>query len=236
MTHSQDDILLPRLDRLALRAALSARPGRAASPAGGLALCPAIDAALPGGGLPWAALHEVLAEEPEAAAEFCTLLLARAAAVAGGSLLWIAAERFPSGLGRFGLSPADLLLVRAVRPEDALWAIEEGLASPSIAAAVLCLDSVEPMAARRLQQVAAAGGGIGLLLRQDAGESVMATRWRVGGGSVGLGDPRWRLELLRCRAGRPGRWDAVWRPAAERLEVEEEESEVPPAPLRRQAR
>ncbi len=235
MTHSQDDTPLPRLDRLALRAALAARPGRAESPAGGLALCPAIDAALPGGGLPWAALHEVLAQEPEAAAEFCTLLLARAAAVAGGSLLWIAAKGFPSGLGRFGLSPADLLLVRAARPEDALWAMEEGLASPGIAAAVLCLDSVEPMAARRLQQVAATGGGLGLLMRQDVGESGMATRWRVGGGSAGLGDPRWRLELLRCRAGRPGRWDAVWRPAAERLETEEPEATAP-APLRRRAR
>ncbi|MBL6080596.1 hypothetical protein JMJ56_21495 [Belnapia sp. T18] len=231
-----DDTPLPSLDRPALRAALAARSARHASPAGGLSLCPAINAALPGGGLPWAALHEVLVEEPEAAAEFCALLLARAAAVAGGSLLWIAAEGFPTGLGRFGLSPTDLLLVRAVRPEDALWAMEEGLGSPGIAGAVLCLDGVEPMVARRLQQAAGAGGGLGLLLRRDMGDSSVATRWRVGGGSAGLGDPRWRLELLRCRAGRPGRWDAVWRPAAERLEVEEDEAEASPAPLRRRAR
>ncbi len=236
MTHPPDDALLPALDRAALRAALAARRGRAAGVVGGVSLCRAIDAALPGGGLPRAALHEVLGEEPEAAAEFCALLLARAAAEGGGSLLWIAAEGFPSGLGRFGLSPADLLLVRAKRPEDALWAMEEALGSPGIAGAVLCLDGVEPMAVRRLQQAAGAGGGLGLLLRGDAGESGAATRWRVGGGSTALGDPRWRLELLRCRAGRPGRWEAVWRPAAERLEVEEDEAAVRPEPLRRRAR
>jgi protein ImuA len=236
MTHPPDDAPLPWLDRPALRAALAARRGRGAGVVGGVSLCPAIDAALPGGGLPRAALHEVLAEEPEAAAEFCALLLGRAAAEGGGSLLWIAAEGFPGGLGRFGLSPADLLLVRAVRPEDALWAMEEGLGSPGIAGAVLCLDGVEPMAVRRLQQAAGTGGGVGLLLRRDAGESGAATRWRVGGGSAGLGDPRWRLELLRCRAGRPGQWEAVWRPAKERLEVEEEEVEARPQPLQRRAR
>ena len=236
MTHPPDDAPPPALDRPALRAALAARPGRDAAVAGGLSLCPAIDAALRGGGLPRAALHEILAEEPEAAAGFCALLLGRAAAEAGGSLVWIAAEGFPAGLGRFGLSPADLVLVRAERPEDALWAMEEALGSPCIAGAVLCLDGVEPMAVRRLQQAAGTGGALGLLLREDAGESGAATRWRVGGGSAGLGDPRWRLELLRCRAGQPGRWDAVWRPAKERLEVEEEDAEAQHQAQRRRAR
>jgi protein ImuA len=236
MTHPPDDAPRPWLDRPALRAALAARRMRDAGVTGSLSLCPAIDAALPGGGLPRAALHEVLTEEPEAAAGFCALLLARAAAESGGSLLWIAADGFPVGLGRFGLSPADLLLVRAARPEDALWAMEEGLGNPRIAGAVLCLDTVEPMALRRLQQAAGAGGGLGLLLRQQAGEAGAATCWRVGGGSAGLGDPRWRLELLRCRAGRPGRWEAVWRPAQERLDIEEDEAGAQAEPRRRRAR
>ena len=228
---------IPPLDRPALHAALAARQAAGQRPAGGVSLCPAIDRALPGGSLPAGALHEILAEEPLAAAEFCAFLLGRLAARGAGSLLWIAAGGFPAGLARFGLSPADLLLVRAMRPEDALWAMEQGLASPGIAGAVLCLDGVEPMAVQRLQQAAGAGGGLGLLLRpdEDMGEAGAATRWRVGGGSAGLGDPRWRLALLRCRAGRPGRWDATWRPAADRLDVEDD-AEAPAVPMRRRAR
>jgi hypothetical protein len=51
------------------------------------------------------------------------------------------------------------------------------------------------------------------------------SRWRVGalagtGSAHDLGDPRWSLELLRCRGGRPQRWDVTWRPAAERLDLD----------------
>src|SRR3712207_8025245 len=55
------------------------------------------------------------------------------------------------------------------------------------------------------------GGALGLLLRPDeeeAGASAALTRWRVGalpgtGSSAhDLGDPRWRLDLLRCRGDR----------------------------------
>src|SRR4051812_10634549 len=130
MTEFSDHDPMPPFDRLALRAALTARHATGARATGGVSLCPAIDAALPGGTLPTAALHEIVAEEARAAAEFCALLLARLAARSAGSLLWIAAGDFPTGLARFGLSPADLLLVRATRPEDALWAMEQGLASP----------------------------------------------------------------------------------------------------------
>ncbi len=226
----------PPLDRPALLAALAARQA-ARSGAAGVSLGPFVDAALPGGSLSAAALHEILAEEPLAGAEFCAFLLGRLAAQGAGSVLWIAAEAFPSGMARFGLLPADLLLVRAMRQEDALWAMEQGLATPGIAGAVLHLDGAGPMEVRRLQQAAAAGGGLGLLLRHAEGmdESGAATRWRVGGGSAGLGDPHWRLSLLRCRAGRPGRWEATWRPAADRLDVEAE-TNAPMAPPRRQAR
>ena len=104
---------LPALDRSALLAALRARmarmdrSGRNAPLAAGHAgdsvpLCAAIDQSLPGGGggLARAALHEVLAAEPGAAAGFCALVLARAArpgdaAEVRGSLLWIAVGVVP---------------------------------------------------------------------------------------------------------------------------------------------
>jgi protein ImuA len=68
---------------------------------------------------------------------------------------------------------------------------------------------------------------------------VALTRWRVaalsGTGATPheLGDPRWRLELLRCRGGRPGAWPVVWRPAAERLELDGAMEEATPARRKR---
>ena len=228
--HETDTPTAPGLDQAALIAALRARIARldrSAAPAhGSLPLSPAIDAALPGGGLARAALHEVLAEEPGAAAGFCALLLARA----GGTVLWIAPEpdAWPPGLARFGLAPADLVLVKAPRRAEALWAMEESLRCPGVAGVLLLAETVEMTAARRLQLAAEAGGGIGLLLRPagsvDAA-TVAMTRWRVdalpgAGEAQALGDPRWRLSLERGRGAQPQSWDVTWRVATERLEVD----------------
>ena len=244
------------LDRPAVLAALRARIARldrsGARPEGdSLPLCDAIDQRLPGGGLARAAVHEVLAADPGAAAGFCGLLLARAR----GTVLWIAAEpdAWPPGLARFGLSPADLVLVQAPRRQDALWAMEESLRCPGVAGALLAVSKLDLTAARRLQLAAEAGGAVGLLLCPDeeaeAGATAALTRWRVGalagnGGAHDLGDPRWSLELLRGRGARPQRWEVVWRSAAERLDLDdaggeaEQETEVEAAPAyaRRRAR
>jgi protein ImuA len=231
------------MDRPALLSALRARIARldrsgggvAAEAGGGIPLCEAVDAALPGGGLSRAAVHEVLAAEPGAAAGFCALVLARA----GGTVLWIAAEpdAWPPGLARFGLSPADLVLVQAPRPVDGLWAMEEALRCPGVAGALLVLRTLDLTAARRLQLAAEAGGAVGLLLRPDeegeaGGASAALTRWRIGAlagtGATAhdLGDPRWQLDLLRCRGGKPASWRVVWRGAAERLEPDEDNAET----------
>jgi protein ImuA len=223
---TEPDPALP-LDRPALIAALRARIARLerAGAAGALAvrgedaipLCPAIDSALPWGGLPRAALHEILAAEPGAAAGFAALALARA----GGTVLWIAPEpdAWPPGLARFGLSPAALVLVRATRPQDALWAMEETLRCPAVGAALLVTGALDLTAARRLQLAAEAGGVLGLLLRPDednAAPTAALTRWRIGAAPSdsqsphALGDPAWSLDLLRCRGGRPASWRAAW--------------------------
>lgn len=229
------------LDRAAVLAALRARiarldrSGAGAGAAGHIPLCPAIDQALPGGGLARAGLHEVLAADPGAATGFCALLLARSLAGHGGAALWIAAEpdAWPQGLARFGLGPADLVLVHARRPADALWAMEEALRCPGVAGALLVGPSLDLTSARRLQLAAEAGGALGLLLREDAdpaSTTAALTRWRVAS-APGAGDPRWELELLRCRGGKPRHWTTTWRETLERLDLDTAE----PQPTRRRA-
>src|SRR4051812_36508547 len=162
MMHPPDDSS-PPMDRAALFAALRARLARldqgrsqGGTRESSLPLCPAIDRHLPAGGLARAAVHEVLAADPGAAAGFAALLLARAAAGGHGSVLWIAEDpdAWPPGLSRFGLSPADLVLVQVPRPVDGLWAMEEGLRCPGVAGALLMLRDLDLTAARRLQLAA----------------------------------------------------------------------------------
>lgn len=238
------------LDRPALLAALRARiarleqgmPGPAPEP---LPLCEALDAALPQGGLARGGLHDLTFPPEEAAGAatgFAAVLLGRA----GGTVFWIAEEpdAWPPGLARFGLDPALLVLVRA-RGADALWAMEEVLRSPAAAGALLVLTRPPDLTAeRRLMLAAQTGGGLGLLLRAEAEEAPGAalTRWRVasmpglGASRHDLGDPRWRLELLRCRGGRPGAWTVSWSPAAGELRAEAaEDGTATGASRRRQA-
>lgn len=223
------------IDQPALLAALRARvarledAGRGATE--GHALVP-LCAGLPVAGLARGGLHELLAASPGAGAGFAAVLLG----LTGGTVLWIAggAARtvpWPPGLARCGLPPERLILLRADRPEDALWAMEESLRCPAVGGALLALDTGQETmltltATRRLQLAAEAGGGIGLLLRPESaarpGQSVALTRWRVTPDGDGVsGDPRWRLALLRARGARPGGpWCLRWNVAEARLVLE----------------
>ncbi len=231
------------MDRPSLVAALRARIGRleragaaaalARSQAGVVHVSETLDAHLPDRGLARAGLHEILAAEPGAAAGFAAVILGRT----GGTVLWIGPEpdAWPPGLIRYGLSPAELVMVRAPRPADGLWAMEEALRCPAVAGALLNLSELDLTAARRLQLAAEAGGALGLLLRPDteqAGPSAALTRWRVGAlpGATGphsLGDPRWQLELLRGRGAAPRSWTVTWRTTTDRLDTEDDALPTP---------
>jgi protein ImuA len=193
-------------------------------------LCPEMDRALPSGGLPRAALHEVLSDGAGAAIGFAALLMARS----GGTVFWIARDPdpWPPGLARFGLPPSRLIVAQPSNHVDALWVTEEALRCSAVSAVLLMSERPDATAMRRLQLAAETGGGIGLLLREseeDEGPSLATTRWRVtghaGGSMHDLGDPQWRLELLRCRAGRPQSWHVTWRAGMEALVLEDEAQE-----------
>jgi len=182
-----------------------------------------LDAGLPDGGLPLSCLHEVAAEDPGAGTAFAAALLARLAAARGAPVLWVVRGRdlHAAGLAAYGLTPERLIAVRAERTADALWALEEALRCNRLAAVLGEVGRLDLTASRRLQLAAEAGGVTGLLLHtgeERAGSaSAAVTRWRVTpapsltDGEPGVGAPCWRLDLLRCRGGRPGSWLAGWR-------------------------
>ena len=164
------------------------------------------------------ALHEVFAADAGAATAFCALLAGRLAR-AGKFVLWCgqpraldAGEPYPPALRVFGVER--MLLVRARRDADALWAMEEGLRSRSLAAVVGEVAELSLTATRRLQLAAEAGGAAAIVLRPDRetpSPGAAATRWRIGEppavaaarepASPGLGAAHWRARPFRCRGG-----------------------------------
>src|SRR6516225_10624785 len=215
----------------------------------------AIDRVLPGGGLARGALHEILGmggdeEDGALAAAFAAGILGRLAAADDGMVLWCLprTDLYGPGLAAHGLDPARLVLVRAPRNAEILWAMEEGLRAPSIAAVVGEVGSLAAVASRRLQLAAERSGITAFLLRrwrvggQAAHERALpnaaVTRWRIAAlpskslpGEPGVGRPRWRIELLRCRGGEPASWEVEEADATGHVSLAAALADRPAAPV-----
>lgn len=215
----------------------------------------AIDRALPEGGLALGAVHEILGsngdeEDGAAAAGFAAGILAR---LRSGPVLWCLKrpDLHGPGLAAHGLDPARLVLVTARRDDDILWAIEEGLRAPGLAAVVGEIGRLPMVAARRLQLAAERSGVTVLLLRRwHNGEEAAVerdrpraavTRWRVAAlpsvniaNEPGIGQPRWRVELLRVRGGVPALWDVEVADATGHVSLSAALADRPAAPARPQ--
>lgn len=200
-----------------------------------------IDDRLPGGGLARGAWHVLTSEglelETGAAAGAFAALLARPLADQGAAV-WVLRrdDLYAPGLSSLGFPAQRLIFVRADDDEAVLAAVEDAARSPGVAVVVGETDSIGLVAGRRLQLACATHGATALLVerRPFGGKASIrdaaspATRWRIGAQPsqpendwIGLGAPRWRVSLERCRGGRPGEWI-----------VEMKEEEDGPYPLR----
>jgi hypothetical protein len=85
------------------------------------------------------------------------------------------------GLRRFGLTPADVLMVETSSLQDTLWVLEEGLKSESLSMVFCMVDDVALTPARRLALAAHKHHTPCLLLTHPRMPPVgaTATRWRV---------------------------------------------------------
>jgi protein ImuA len=209
----------------------------------------AIDAALPWHGLPRGVLHEISGPAMDSAATgFCTVLLTRLAGDAR-SVLWVCPSNdlYGPGLVSYGLPLERLILVRARRPAEILWTVEEALRCRGLGAVLGEISDLSLAASRRLQLAARKSGVTALLLRRHEENPVTTavTRWRItaasGRASRGTNlNTRWRIDLVRCRGllhgeeGHVERWLVEWDRATRRFGVVPDLRDRPslPAPHR----
>ncbi len=153
---------------------------------------PALDAHLPGGGLPLAGLHEIEGERAEwddgAALGFALALLSKVLAARPGPLLWVSPrlDLYAPGLAGAGLDAGRLILARAPDEAGRLWALEEGLRAGAFAALLGEIGGLDRTAGRRLQLAAETAGLPCFVLqrqlvglRRAAAPSAALTRWRI---------------------------------------------------------
>lgn len=172
---------------------------------------PAVDQLLPEGGLPRAAMHEILADPRHGLPLFFPTLLARAAGGKdhGTAIFWCDPEGtiYPPALAAAGIALERLYLLRPRTQQDLIWAMAESLRCPGVAAAIAAPRGLGRIEARRLQLAAETGGGIGLLLRamlpngRAPVHHAAHTRWLVAPVVGNRTVQRWRIRLIHCHGG-----------------------------------
>jgi protein ImuA len=131
------------------------------------------------------------------------------------------------GLNALGLDPARLILVETANRKETLWAMEEAVRSAAPAAVVGVIDTLDLKLSQRLH-LAATDAGLPVFLLRPAPtleSSAAATRWRIGAATAArdrfglVTQPRWHLQLERCRNGRPGEWVVEYDHVAHRFSL-----------------
>ncbi len=187
-----------------------------------------MNAAFSGGVFPTGAVHEFISptEGCAAAANGFISGLLRTPMQKGGACLWISGRHrlFPPSLKLFGIEPHRVIFIDAIREKDVLWVMEQALKCGALAAVVAELRDVSFAQSRRLQlavEESRVTGFVHRCLPHTENTLACVSRWKVSplpslpdGGLPGVGFPRWEVELVKIRNGRPGRWQIEWRDGA----------------------
>lgn len=173
---------------------------------------------------PTAAVHELISTAPEDAAAtsgFVTGLLS-GLMKAGRACIWISMHRtvFPPALKAFGVDPDKIIFIDLQCEKDVCWAMEEALKCEGLAAVVGEIRELSFTASRRLQLAVEKSRVTGFILRhqpRNLNTIAAVSRWRIvplpsetTEGMPGVGLPRWNVELLKIRNGKPGAWQLEW--------------------------
>lgn len=173
---------------------------------------------------PLGAIHEFICtgeEDSAATSGFITAIISKIMRGLGVTI-WISASRilFPPALKSFGIDPDKIIFIDLKREKDILWAMEEALKCEGLATVVGEMKELDFIASRRLQLAVEKSRVTGFILRRQPchlNTTACITRWKICSlssnsepGLPGVGFPRWKVELLKVRNGKPGAWQIEW--------------------------
>jgi protein ImuA len=178
----------------------------------------------PHGTLPTGAMHEFMGSTPEDGAATLGFIAALMSSClpSSGAVAWISNEStiHPPSLSHYRLSPHHVLFIHPARENDLLWVTEEALKCSGLRAVIAELKDLPSKQSRRLQLAVEKSGVTGFVLNRDnkfQNANHCVSRWTVRAtpsesenGLPGMGMPKWEVELLKIRNGRPGRWMMAW--------------------------
>ncbi len=176
--------------------------------------------AFPTNEFPLGAVHEFICTGPEDAAATGGFVAGVLASImqSGGASAWISSCRtiFPPALKSFGIAPEKIIFIDHKKEKEILWAMEEALKCEGLAAVVGEMQELGFTASRRLQLAVEQSGVTGFFLRHNPrslNTTACVTRWKItplpshlADDMPGVGFPRWNVELLKVRNGKPGMW------------------------------
>ena len=181
-----------------------------------------IDRILPAGGYRKGVLVDWIAPTG-CAADFLSMKVAKEAASDGGAIVVIDPDRqfFPVAAAAMGLPMEQLIVLQSsgnssseAIDQDLLWAIDQSLRSPAVAAVWGPLPKVDDRWSRRFQLSAESSGCFGLFVRPLSvarQPSWAEVQWLVSPAArvaeTGKADPNsffTRLQMVRCRGSHTG--------------------------------
>jgi protein ImuA len=182
-----------------------------------------LEAAFPDHTFPRGGIHEFISPDTECAAAttgFITAVVGRLARQKG-PCIWISRHTkvFAPALAAFGLPADQVIFIHPDKDKDLLWTTEQALKCTGIAAVIADVQELDLTASRRLQLAVEQSRVTGLLHRHQPrimGNTACVARWQIQplrseeAGLPGMGYPRWKVDLLKVRAGRPGSWVIDW--------------------------
>ncbi|TSJ36438.1 Error-prone repair protein ImuA [Mucilaginibacter corticis] len=184
-----------------------------------------METAFPNGIFPTGAIHEFISSSPEdtaASGGFIAGLVQKLLS-GGGACLWISYTRriYPPALKLFGVDPDRVIFVDVPLQKDLLWVTEEALKCEGVATVICETKELSFTESQRLQLAVEKSHVTGFVLRKDVRKintTACVTRWQVRSvrsqlraGMPGVGHPRWQVELLKVRNGKPGNWTVEWK-------------------------
>ena len=183
-----------------------------------------IKEAFPNSSFPTGAIHEFFCsgnEDSAASAGFIAGIMS-SLMKSGAPSVWVSPSPliFPPALKFFGLDPHKIIFIQPRNQKNILWTVEEALKCDSVCTVVGELGEINLFESRRLQLAVEESKVTGFMLRRNPKNlaASFVTRWRIKSlpsalepGMPGIGFPKWNVELLKVRNGKPGCWQMLWR-------------------------